>query len=84
MAHDQDKTGSWRGKCSAFISRILFGGRDGTPDSRLYALTFFLVRLWCARKPRPVIRDEKLKAADVPYVLLSNHESFFDFFSFIT
>ena len=62
------------------VIRVLCRGRGGTPDSPLYALGVFLVRLWCGRRPRPTVRDEKLKQADTPYVMLSNHESFFDFY----
>ena len=75
MTHRKEENGSRRG-----LSRAFFGRADGTPDSPLYGLSLFLVRLWCGRGSRPVVRDEKLRQADVPYVMLSNHESFFDFY----
>ena len=80
MTRRKEENGSRQGPFRAFLSRALFGRGDGTPDSRLYGLSVFLVRLWCARKPRPAVRDEKLRQADTPYVMLSNHESFFDFY----
>ena len=63
-----------------FMERVLFRDCDGTPDSPMYGLIFFLVRLWHGRRPWPVIEEEKLREAEAPYVLLSNHESFFDFY----
>ena len=63
-----------------FINKFILKEYDGTPDSPVYALVFAIVRLWHGRRPKPVIDDEKLKEAEVPYILLSNHESFFDFY----
>ena len=63
-----------------FIDRFCLRECDETPDSPVYALIFFLVRLWHGRKPQPVIRDELLAEAQTPYILLANHESFFDFY----
>ena len=62
-----------------FLDRFCFQESDGTPDSPVYALIFFLARVWQGRGPRLEIHDELLKEADVPYVMLANHESFFDF-----
>lgn len=75
MKHRKEENGSRRG-----LNRAFFGRADGTPDSPLYGFCLFLVRLWCGRGSRLVVRDEKLRQADVPYVMLSNHESFFDFY----
>lgn len=52
---------------------------DGTPDSPYYSLIFFLSRLFQGRSPRLLIEEEALSGADAPYILLANHESFFDF-----
>ena len=62
-----------------FLDRFCFRESDGTPDSPLYQLIFIIGRLMQGRGPRVVIHDERLQEADVPYVLLSNHQSFFDF-----
>ena len=56
-----------------------FRGREGTPDSLAYGFIFLLVRLWLGRKQRVEIDDGPLRELDGPYVLLSNHESFEDF-----
>ena len=61
----------WRYACNT---------RDGTPDSPVYDLIFLLVRLWHGRRPRPAVDDELLRTLDAPYVLLANHQSFFDFY----
>ncbi len=62
------------------IDRFCLRECDETPDSAVYALIFFIVRLWHGRRPRPEIRDERLAEAEPPYILLANHESFFDFY----
>ena len=63
-----------------FMDRICFRSCDETPDSPMYALIFAIVRLWHGRRPHPSIDDEPLSEAEVPYILLTNHESFFDFY----
>lgn len=63
-----------------FIKRMCFKGTEGTPDSFMYALAFAIVRLWHG-KPRMVeTEDSLLSQVKAPYVMLSNHESFFDFY----
>ena len=64
-----------------FLDRFCFRESDQTPDSPVYALIFFLLRLfWCGRKRKPVIEDAALRELEGPYLLLSNHESFYDFY----
>ncbi len=78
-------------KKNRLVTRLLAGIRallnrrnaddcDGTPDSPVYDLIFFLMRLWHGRRPRPVIDDALLRGVEAPYVLLANHQSFFDFY----
>ena len=62
------------------IDRFILREYDETPDSPVYALIFFLVRLWHGRRPAAEICDERLQEAETPYILLANHESFFDFY----
>ena len=62
-----------------FLDRFCFRESDGTPDSPLYPLIFIIGRLMQGRGPRLEIRDELLREAEAPYVLLANHQSFFDF-----
>ena len=52
----------------------------GTPDSPMYAFIFFLVRLWLGRRQKVEIDESLLRGVEAPYVLLSNHESFEDFY----
>lgn len=52
----------------------------GTPDSRMYDLIFLIVRLWLGRGQPLEIDDAKLSEAEAPYIMLVNHESFFDFY----
>ena len=63
-----------------FMDRFCFRYFDETPDSPMYALIFAIVRLWHGRKPQPVIDDQLLSETEAPYILLANHESFFDFY----
>lgn len=68
------------GAAYGYMKAISHDQNDGTPDSPVFGLVTLLIRLWQAGKPRPVLYEEKLTEAEAPYVLLSNHESFFDFF----
>ena len=62
------------------LRRFVFKDKEGTPDSMMYALIFFLVRLWQGRRNRVEMDDALLAQAEAPYVLLSNHQSFVDFY----
>ena len=53
---------------------------SGTPGSWMYTLIFLIVRLWQGRRQRVEIDDAALRALRAPYILLANHESFFDFY----
>lgn len=59
---------------------LCFRGKTGTPDSLMYAFIFLLVRLWLGGRQRVRIDDQALRALEGPYILLSNHESFEDFY----
>ena len=63
-----------------FLDRLAFKDCDGTPDSLMYALIFLIVRLWRGKRQRVTAEDALLREAEPPYVLLANHESFFDFY----
>ncbi len=62
------------------IRRFVFRGAEETPDSMMYALIFFIVRLWQRRRCRVELDEALLAEAEAPYILLSNHQSFFDFY----
>ena len=68
------------GAACGYMRAVAHDKNDGTPDSPVFGLVMRLIRLWQAGKPRPILHEEKLAEAETPYVLLSNHESFFDFF----
>ena len=64
-----------------FLDRVGFRDSDRTPDSLVYALLFFVVRIWCRGRGRHLtIDDEPLQAQSEPYLLLCNHGSFYDFY----
>ena len=62
------------------IRRFCFRGAEETPDSMMYALVFLLVRLWQGRRCRVELDETLLHGVEAPYLMLSNHESFFDFY----
>jgi len=62
-----------------FIKRIYLKGSSGTPDSPVVYLIVAIARLLHGSLRRLKIDDSLLAKADVPYIMLVNHESFFDF-----
>lgn len=66
---------------TAPLTRRFFSGEcRRTPDSPVYDLIFLIAKAWIGRRHRVVIDDDLLSEAEAPYILLSNHESFFDFY----
>ena len=63
-----------------FIKRIYLKGTEGTPDSPVYSLLFTIISIWYGSTKNIHVDDEKLSKASCPYIMLSNHESFFDFY----
>ncbi|MBP5225467.1 MAG: 1-acyl-sn-glycerol-3-phosphate acyltransferase, partial [Lachnospiraceae bacterium] len=62
------------------IRLFYFRDKAGTPESMTSLLVFFVIRLLMMNRQKLVIQDEKLSEAEAPYVMLVNHESFFDFY----
>lgn len=62
-----------------FLDRIYFKENKGTPDSILYAAFLRFVKLVRGKKQK-VIADEIPEGVEAPYILLSNHQSFYDFY----
>ncbi|MBR1796996.1 MAG: 1-acyl-sn-glycerol-3-phosphate acyltransferase [Clostridiales bacterium] len=58
----------------------IFGNNDGTPGSPFYKFVFALVRLVFGNRPVPEYELNDFDKVEAPYVLLSNHESFNDFY----
>ena len=63
-----------------FLDRFCFRHSDGTPDSPACLLIFALARLWRGSTRKLLLEDSLLAEAEAPYILLANHESFFDFY----
>jgi len=57
----------------------LYGPNDGTPDSPFYNFVFLIGGALRGGSPRVTVKDELLKEVSVPYIMLVNHASFFDF-----
>jgi len=51
-----------------------------TPDSPTYRFIFTIARLWLGKRHRVEVDDRLLAEAEAPYVMLVNHESFYDFY----
>lgn len=67
-------------KTKLFFNRIRRKDRDGTPDSPIEKLVLFISGLWLEARQKIVIEDDALRGQKKPYILLCNHESFFDFY----
>ena len=63
-----------------FLDKIYFKENDGTPDSIIYAAFFRFAHAVLKRKQRLTIDDTGLNDRKAPFVVLSNHESFYDFY----
>ncbi len=63
-----------------FIKRFMFKGQAGSPDSLLYFIMFHIFGIWHGRRQKARIDDRLLNKVSTPYLMLANHESFFDFY----
>ena len=63
-----------------FLDRVYFKENDGTPDSHVYLALFRFVAFLCRRRSNVVIDDALIRDHDKPFLFLSNHESFWDFY----
>ena len=63
-----------------FLNRFYFKEGDGTPDSALYYLLFKVVGILRKRRQRLHVDREKLAGLTAPFIVLCNHESFYDFY----
>ena len=64
----------------AVLPRAKNESKIGTPDSAMYRLIFRIVRLWLGDRQKIEIDDRLLIDARAPYIMLANHESFYDFY----
>ena len=63
-----------------FLDKIYFKGRDGTPESATAFVGIKLASLWRRHCQRLTVDNEKLRGLEPPFVVLCNHESFYDFY----
>lgn len=63
-----------------FLDKVYFKENDRTPDSVIYSAFFRLVDLLRRRRQRLHIDDSLIKELKPPYIVLANHESFYDFY----
>ena len=61
-----------------FISKLYFEEGVGTPDSAYYRVLLFIFERIVKAKTKPTFDRKNLKDIDGPFILLSNHGSFFD------
>ena len=63
-----------------FLHRVYFKENDGTPDSPVYVALFRVVALLCRKRANVKIDDSLIRDHEKPFLFLSNHESFWDFY----
>lgn len=63
-----------------FLDKIYFKENDGTPDSPVYGALFRVADLICRRRSNVRTNDGLIRGHAGPYLLLCNHESFWDFY----
>ena len=63
-----------------FMHKFVLKGTDKTPDSLFFDIFFMVVKLFQFGKKRPLVGDDLIITADVPYLILANHESRIDYF----
>lgn len=63
-----------------FLDKVYFKENDGTPDSIIYAAFFRFADAVLKRKQRLHVDDAETRERKGPFVALSNHESFYDFY----
>ncbi|MCR5442885.1 MAG: VTT domain-containing protein [Sphaerochaetaceae bacterium] len=62
-----------------FIKNYFLKGTSGTPDSPAQSLMLFVMRLIHGRRQKVNVHDSLMESVEGPYIMLVNHESFFDF-----
>lgn len=63
-----------------FLNKIYFKENDGTPDSVIYSAFFRFAHAVRRRRQRLHVDDTLLRDVKPPYIVLINHESFYDFY----
>ena len=63
-----------------FLNKVYFKENDGTPDSVIYNAFFRFAHAVRRRRQRLHVDDAGLSERKPPYIVLCNHESFYDFY----
>ena len=63
-----------------FLNRFYFRQDEGTPDSVFMTGFFGALHRFCRHRQRLHVDDEKIRDLQIPYIVLCNHESFFDMY----
>ncbi len=63
-----------------FLDKVYFKENDGTPDSIIYAAFFRFSDLVLKRRQRLTVDNAAVRDRKAPFIVLSNHESFYDFY----
>ena len=63
-----------------FLDRVLFRHNNGTPDSLVHSALFGLAHLTRSHRQKLTVNPGDLAEATEPFVLMTNHPSFYDFY----
>ncbi|MBQ3791915.1 MAG: TVP38/TMEM64 family protein [Clostridia bacterium] len=63
-----------------FLKKIFFKHNDGTPDSIVHTALFALAHLLRSKRQKLHLEPGDLAKAEEPFILLTNHPSFYDFY----
>ena len=63
-----------------FLDKVYLKENDGTPDSAVYSAFFALAGLLLKRRQRLHVDNTALRGVKPPFIVLCNHESFYDFY----
>ena len=63
-----------------FLHKVYFKENDGTPDSVIYTAFFRFAHLLRRYRQRLHVDDAGIRNLKQPYIVLCNHESFYDFY----
>lgn len=62
------------------LDKLVFRGKDGTPDSAAHFVVMKAVSLWRRFSQKLEVDGGKLSGLKPPFVVLCNHDSFYDFY----
>ncbi|MBO7359747.1 MAG: VTT domain-containing protein [Clostridia bacterium] len=63
-----------------FLEKVLFKHNNGTPDSMVHSALLGIAHILRRHRQKLTLEPGDLEKAEEPYVLMSNHPSFWDFY----